>query len=269
MKFNFITNLAILFILVFGGVIWADNNGVWHLASDIQGGVFGSDEGSPEYTFNNDVTFNNKLKSGIYSIDIDNLTTLNEIHSEKISSNYGEISGDFTVNEKIIMRSQTLETDSDDTVATKGYVDGNSGAPSGAIMAFYLNNCPEGWKAADGTAGTPDLRGVFLRGMETFDGGLTYNNRDTTRSGSNTLGQYIDDQIVAHEHRVRTQFDASGGNGYGYRISGGDGAWAGRTNDLVWTESDRSNSYTRDKYGRRSKSETAPKNVALLYCMKK
>lgn len=49
--------------------------------------------------------------------------------------------------------------------------------PTGAVMAFYGTSCPTGWAAADGTAngvkktdgtsGTLDLRGEFIRGLDT------------------------------------------------------------------------------------------------------
>lgn len=35
--------------------------------------------------------------------------------------------------------------------------------PPGAVMAFNLSACPTGWSIANGTGGTPDLRGEFIR----------------------------------------------------------------------------------------------------------
>ena len=66
-----------------------------------------------------------------------------------------------------------------------------SSVPAGTISAFNLTTCPIGWIPADGTNSTPDLRGVFIRGMETFDGGTSYNDRDPDRSGSATLGTIV------------------------------------------------------------------------------
>ncbi len=43
-RFNFYLNLFFVFIFLFGGLIWADSNGVWTLAEDIREGTFGSDE---------------------------------------------------------------------------------------------------------------------------------------------------------------------------------------------------------------------------------
>ncbi|MCA9459085.1 MAG: hypothetical protein KC550_00890 [Nanoarchaeota archaeon] len=62
-NFNFISNIVLLSILFFGGVIWADTNGIWNKPEDILGGTFGMDEQIPNmnYTFINPVYFNNKL----------------------------------------------------------------------------------------------------------------------------------------------------------------------------------------------------------------
>ena len=37
--------------------------------------------------------------------------------------------------------------------------------PSTAVMAFYSSSCPTWWSPADGTNSTPDLRGTFIRWM--------------------------------------------------------------------------------------------------------
>jgi len=39
-------------------------------------------------------------------------------------------------------------------------------APAGFVGAFMLTACPSGWIPADGTNGTPDLRGRFVRGRD-------------------------------------------------------------------------------------------------------
>ncbi|MCA9497279.1 MAG: collagen-like protein, partial [Nanoarchaeota archaeon] len=67
-KFNFFTNIFILLILVFGGIIWADSNGVWNRAEDIRGGIFGGDEqlNTVNYTFINPVYFNESVNAKEY-----------------------------------------------------------------------------------------------------------------------------------------------------------------------------------------------------------
>lgn len=58
-------NTLVLFVLVFGGIVLADSNGVWHKAEDVQGGTFGNDEqdvsASIGYTFKNKLTLQNDL----------------------------------------------------------------------------------------------------------------------------------------------------------------------------------------------------------------
>ena len=49
--FNTISNIFILSILFFGGVAWADTNGVWHWPEDVRPGVFGTDEGGGNWSF--------------------------------------------------------------------------------------------------------------------------------------------------------------------------------------------------------------------------
>ena len=59
-NFNTITNLFIITILLFGGLVWADTNGIWHYATDIRSGIFGADEDGVGggFSFISDVTFN-------------------------------------------------------------------------------------------------------------------------------------------------------------------------------------------------------------------
>lgn len=103
--FNTISNIFLLLVLFLGGFVWADTNGVWHRAEDVQGGTFGSDEGAINYTFNNDVYFNNYLRSGIYYIDIDGITGLNDLRSEKITSNAAQINGNLNITGNLIINS--------------------------------------------------------------------------------------------------------------------------------------------------------------------
>lgn len=52
-----------------------------------------------------------------------------------------------TVIQKIKMLDETVLTDSNNTIATKWYVDNNWWVPSWAVMAFALWSCPSGWSA--------------------------------------------------------------------------------------------------------------------------
>ena len=42
----------------------------------------------------------------------------------------------------------------------------SSGVPAGTIAYFSTTTCPTGWIAANGSNGTPDLRGEFIRGWD-------------------------------------------------------------------------------------------------------
>ena len=51
-----------------------------------------------------------------------------------------------------------------------GSVSGGDGTSVGTISAFNLSSCPTGWTLANGSSGTPDLRGEFIRGLDSGRG---------------------------------------------------------------------------------------------------
>ena len=110
--------------------------------------------------------------------------------------------------------------------------------PTGAVVAFDLPLCPNGWKPADGTQGTHDLRGYFIRGLNTTGSGP-----DPGRS----LGTPQGDELRSHNHIAyfgsTEQTLAGGGNNSNPGSSGVGTSYYGG-------------------------AETRPKNVALLYCVK-
>jgi hypothetical protein len=135
--------------------------------------------------------------------------------------------------------------------------------PAGAVQAFAMNSAPAGWLAADGTAvsrstyaalfaaiGTtygagdgsttfalPDLRGYFVRGSGT--------NGDGTAAG--TFGAKQADEFKAHTHTTGSAF-----------LGDSTGPWnfVGGSKGLV------------DITGSTGGTETRPKNIAMLYCIK-
>lgn len=138
------------------------------------------------------------------------------------------------------------------------------GVPSGAVMPFAMNAAPLGWLAADGstvsrttyaslfsaigtlygagngstTFALPDLRGYFVRGV-----GI---NSDATASG--TFGAKQADDFKSHTH---TESNGNSGGNFG---AGGFGpVLYGSVKGI--TEST-------------GGTETRPKNIALLYCIK-
>lgn len=117
---------------------------------------------------------------------------------------------------------------------------GGLSVPAGTVAAFNLATCPAGWIPADGTNGTRDLRGVFIRGYGT--------NTDGT-AASGAFGVFQDDAFKAHTHTISNFRIQS--------IGGGGG------ND-IWDKD--SGSVTTSSVG--DPAETRPDNVALLFCQK-
>ncbi len=144
------------------------------------------------------------------------------------------------------------------------------GNPSGAIMAFNLSSCPSGWKIADGTNGTPDLRGYFIRGLNTSSSGIDPNR---------ILGSIQADDLKAHTHTGTT--DPAGAHTHSASVPGFKETGVGNTsgNDTygftgqnylapsvsVAAVGDHTHTFTTDSRGG---TETRPKNIALFYCQK-
>lgn len=130
-------------------------------------------------------------------------------------------------------------------------------APEGAVMAFYLADCPEGWAVADGTNGTPDLRGRFIRGMDNMGVGAA--NVDP-QSAIRTLGHEQMDAFQGHRHGM---VNGNTGNGVGNNAVG--------LFYNYFTTPSMVGDPTADASGiaPRTSSETRPRNVALIYCMRK
>ena len=138
----------------------------------------------------------------------------------------------------------------------------NSLLPAGAVMAFAMTTAPSGWLAANGASvstttyaslfaaigytyggsggsfNLPDLRGYFVRGHGT--------NGDGTESGS--FGAKQADAFKAHTHTVIQTIDQNGSfdSGAGRPRYGGSLTNTGSTGS----------------------TETRPKNIAMLYCIK-
>ncbi|MDD4151845.1 MAG: hypothetical protein PHR68_04485 [Candidatus Gracilibacteria bacterium] len=138
----------------------------------------------------------------------------------------------------------TITRDIWNDVINKVNTIGNTYAPTGAIMAFYLISCPTGRIIADGTNGTPDLRGEFIRGIDNGRG------VDTGR----TLASWQSDSIKNHRHYANPTNNSP---------SNGQPDYANTTINLDTQSNIRS---TGDMIG--GGTETHPRNVALLYCMK-
>jgi hypothetical protein len=141
--------------------------------------------------------------------------------------------------------------------STKAYVDaqvvaaGPGLVPAGAVMAFYRSTPPTGWLECNGQSAaaypnlvaigvitTPDLRGFFVRGWD--------NNRGV--DPARALGTSQEDAFEAHNHI----YD---------RITAGYTGVQSGTYDTPQGNISASSSNT-------GGTETRPKNIALMYCIK-
>ena len=166
--------------------------------------------------------------------------------------------------------------------------------PTGAIMPFAMNTAPSGWLAANGSAvsrttyaalfaaiGTiygagdgsttftlPDLRGYFVRGSGTNSDGVT----------SGVFGAKQADGVISHTHSGTTGNDSpdhthqntgpsSGQNQQGNL--GGAVAWAGgQTYTTTGASTRHQHPFTTSSQSPAGDTETRPRNIAMLYCIK-
>jgi microcystin-dependent protein len=134
--------------------------------------------------------------------------------------------------------------------------------PAGAVQAFAMNSTPSGWLAADGsnvnrttyaalftaisttygagdgstTFALPDLRGYFVRGSGT--------NGDGTAAG--TFGEKQADELKSHTHTVE---------GFAATSTPGGATTINQT-------------FGEKQTAATGGTETRPKNMAMLYCIK-
>ena len=81
---------AFLFVVTGGGrgsLVFADTNGVWHHASDVRGGVLGSDEGFPTFILNSTLS----LDANAFFKNSGDVNTIIRIDSGSSSSFYSSI----------------------------------------------------------------------------------------------------------------------------------------------------------------------------------
>jgi len=154
-----------------------------------------------------------------------------------------------------------------DGAVTAAKLSSGVGTPAGAVMAFAMNSAPAGWLAADGsnvnrttyaalftaigttygagdgstTFALPDLRGYFVRGSGT--------NSDGTAAG--TFGVKQADDLKGHTHVVGSRVNST---------AFGTGIIAASNSATI----NGANNSTESTGG----TETRPKNIAMLYCIK-
>lgn len=137
---------------------------------------------------------------------------------------------------------------------------------TGMYAFFNSTTCPPGWTAANGSAGTIDLRGQFVRSWDNGKG------VDAGRS----LASAQDDEIKSHKHNATASMD--GLHSHETRFIRdraptdpgnavlGDENWYGEQSVMSQPAGLHTHVITVDNFGG---VETRPKNIALLACMKK
>ena len=131
--------------------------------------------------------------------------------------------------------------------------------PVNTISAFNQATCPAGWILANGTSGTPDLRGIFIRGAGTSG---SYQMANGTNFSA-TYGEYQDDSMQGHRH-------ASSVDGISLYHTGNDnkGVSAGAVDDVSASFAVQDPTTDGTHGTPRTGAETAPASYALIYCMK-
>lgn len=137
-------------------------------------------------------------------------------------------------------------------------------APEGAVIAFYLTACPEGWAPADGTNGTPDLRGQFIRGRNDVGTGARSDGFEDP-AGNRAIGDALQsDAFQGHFHGLSVPGFLLAGDGTMDVMNEAGPYLRGQNSVTIGVPiSDGSNGSPR------TATETRPKNVALTYCMRK
>ncbi|MFA5917710.1 MAG: hypothetical protein WC850_05755, partial [Candidatus Gracilibacteria bacterium] len=140
------------------------------------------------------------------------------------------------------------------TNATNATTAGN-GVPTGAIMPFNLSSCPTGWIAANGASGTPDLRGEFIRGLDSGRGVDPARTLKSSQAATRVFHYEVDDAGW-----IGRQVDLFQTVGSDY-----DGSIELATTNASYNSLATAGTITNSKaYGIRVR----PRNVALLYCVK-
>ena len=139
-------------------------------------------------------------------------------------------------------------------------------APEGAVMPFFLASCPTGWAPADGTNGTPDLRGRFVRGLDDAGTGAAGVDPD----GVCALGNEQLDAFQGHRQRIFGLFQTGTTTGL-FTYAVGLGTAPRDVNGMATPMDLEAQGFLSDGTNGtpRVSSETRSRNVALLYCMRK
>jgi len=153
---------GIFFASLFFGILWADTNGVWNFAEDLNGGIIGADQQKTNmnYTFINPVYFNTSV--GLKNITNCNGKLYTDSNGKILCGNDNVNDGDTVIGNEIQNLNSVLANGNNaggqrirnianpitpQDVATKNYVDINTAGkwPSGSYCIWKNGNCPTGF----------------------------------------------------------------------------------------------------------------------------
>lgn len=150
--------------------------------------------------------------------------------------------------------------------------------PTGAVMPFAMNSAPTGWLAADGAAVSRSLYSALFAAIGTLygagDGSTSFNLPDLRASfvrgagsdGVATAGAFgakQADDFRSHTHGVNDP----GHNHTVPAVSGGGGVWSAMLQQS-WASMATSTNTTGISIQFNGGTETRPRNIAMLYCIK-
>jgi hypothetical protein len=127
--------------------------------------------------------------------------------------------------------------------------------PSGMIAGFAVCCCPAGWQNADGTSGSPDLRGNFIRVWNSSGSGF-----DSGRS----LGTLQLDSLQQHQHSGSYGPFYTGVTTITLHITTTGATQGFLSGTTPYTSTGGIGGVTVGANG----AETRPANYSILYCMK-
>jgi hypothetical protein len=162
------------------------------------------------------------------------LSNLTTAQSAQVNANYAQIVSDGNTGNTTILAN----------IAGLG-----TALPNGSIIAVNSGTCPPGWLPANGTQSTVDLRGVYIRGLDTGAG------RDTGR----VLASYQADAFKDHSHTLPATFRTSMSTASTVGGPAQGGFLATTANFTTATDSQGVVSGNTDV-------ETRPDSVVYLYC---
>ena len=251
------------------GNITGNSNGthtgpvIGNVTGDLTGSVTGNTSGSSGSCTGNSATATTWQTPRNLALTGDVTATLLNVNGSAAISAVATISDNAVTTAKILNGNVTTLKILDGAVTASKLAAG-AAIPAGAVMPFAMNSVPSGWLGADGTAvsrstyaalfaeistlygvgdgsttfNLPDLRGYFVRGSGT--------NVDGTVSGTFAAKQA--DELKSHTHTMYIQGTFTGSS----------------TNVARFSDIGTGSSTTQATGG----TETRPKNIAMLYCIK-